>query len=112
MFITKIKVGSLEYDVYQVPQTEFPLTRGNIKVFGSTDYVDRTIHVLETLKQEQWQRVVIHELTHAFVWSFIPNTKVDEEFMADFIGIYGFDIFNALNEIESELDNIERRKTL
>lgn len=67
---------------------------------GMTDGRTHCIYLAEGLRGPLLERVLAHELVHAFMFSH--NIKIDldtEEFMADWVSLYGRDLIYKLDEI-------------
>lgn len=67
---------------------------------GVTDGKIRTIFICNKIRGELLDRVVRHELVHAFCYSY--GIKMDvktEEVVADFLSKYGDEIVSCANEI-------------
>lgn len=77
------------------------LTRsdGSITI-GMTEGDTRTIYLYEGLKGRLLDKVLAHELVHAFMFSYNINIDIEfEEYMADWISIYGRDLVYLLDDL-------------
>lgn len=71
---------------------------------GVTDFPQRTVYLSELLKGAFLRKVVAHELTHAFCFSYdIVLDIEEEERMADFIATYGEELIYLLDDIMSNI---------
>lgn len=67
---------------------------------GMTDWNTRTIYLASNLQGAFLERVLCHELCHCFCFSH--NIKMDiqqEEFLANWISLYGRDVIELLDEL-------------
>lgn len=72
---------------------------GSITV-GVTDFPKRTVYLSELLKGAFLRKVVAHELTHCFCFSYDIVLDIDEEErMADFIATYGEELIFLLDDV-------------
>jgi len=65
---------------------------------GLTEYVDGVIRIRKGMDRRITRSTVIHELTHAFMFSFGYTIK-GEEAMCDFFGSQGDDIIRMADSI-------------
>lgn len=68
---------------------------------GTTWYGHQKIYISDELSPACALRVIRHEVTHAYMWSTqisLPET-FDEEYICDFVAIYGPQILKASEEI-------------
>lgn len=62
---------------------------------GITDLDKQTIYLFSMLKGRMLRKVLIHELTHAFMFSYnFYLTIEEEEFVCSFLDTYGDEIIN------------------
>lgn len=62
---------------------------------GITDLDKQTIYLFSMLKGRMLRKVLIHELTHAFMFSYDFYLTIDEEeFVCSFLDTYGDEIIN------------------
>ena len=67
---------------------------------GVTDFPMRTVYLSELLKGAFLRKVVAHELTHCFCFSYDIVLDIDEEErMADFIATYGEELIFLLDDV-------------
>ena len=67
---------------------------------GMTDGRTHCIYIAEGLQGWLLEKVLAHELVHAFMFSH--DIKIDietEEFMADWVSVYGRDLIYKLDEV-------------
>ena len=71
---------------------------------GVTDFPKRTVYLSELLKGAFLRKVMAHELTHCFCFSYNIVLDIDEEErMADFIATYGEELIYLLDDIMSNI---------
>lgn len=67
---------------------------------GMTDGNTRTVYVADILTGRLLDKVIAHELTHCFMFSYNIEIDIDqEEFIADFIATYGRNLVYLLDDI-------------
>lgn len=67
---------------------------------GITDGLDCKIYIFNKLKGPLLKKVLIHELTHAYMFSYNYYLTLDEEeFVCSFIDTYGEEILNNTDYI-------------
>lgn len=67
---------------------------------GVTDTKTMCIYIYDKLSVEMNQKVLIHELVHAWIFSYGIYIPLDqEEFICSFIDTYGIDIMDKADEI-------------
>lgn len=61
---------------------------------GVCDNNKKTIYVCDSLLPTLEEKVIVHEITHAFCFEYGISIDLDtEEFLCDFVATYGRDIF-------------------
>ena len=71
---------------------------------GVTDFPKKTVYLSELLKGAFLRKVMAHELTHCFCFSYDIVLDIDEEErMADFIATYGEELIYLLDNIISNI---------
>lgn len=94
-------INGIQWDIVFVEQYNNNLRRsdGSITV-GVTDFPKRTVYLSELLKGAFLRKVVAHELTHCFCFSYDIVLDIDEEErMADFIATYGEELIFLLDDV-------------
>ena len=62
---------------------------------GVTDLNELTIYLFSGLKDELFRKVLIHEICHAFIFSYgFYLTLEEEEFVCSFVDTYASDILS------------------
>lgn len=65
---------------------------------GLTEYVEGVINIREGLNESVARSTVIHELVHAFIFSY-GHTIEGEEAMCDFFGVHADEIVELAEQI-------------
>lgn len=103
----KIKINAFTWDVQAVSREHEKLnTRGDYPCLGITYCGDLSIYIDKTLHKELFRSTVIHELLHAYTFSFGVHLFADEhneEPIADFVGSHLDQIYNHANQITNKL---------
>lgn len=74
---------------------------------GITDLDKRTIFLFSLLKGRMLRKVLIHELTHAFMFSYDFYLSIEEEeFICSFLSSYGDEIINDADCLINQCINI------
>ena len=98
-------INGIAWDIVIVNANSNDLRRsdGSITV-GVTDFPKRTVFLSELLKGAFLRRVLAHEITHCFCFSYDIHLDIDEEErMADFIATYGEELLYLLDDIMREI---------
>lgn len=67
---------------------------------GMTDGNTRTIYLYQGLRGRMLDKVLAHELVHAFQFSYNIRMDIDqEEFMADWVSRYGRELIYLLDDL-------------
>lgn len=70
------------------------------KTIGMTDGRDNIIYLYKGLRGRLLDKVLAHELVHAFMFSYNILIDIDqEEYIADWVSIYGRDLIYLLDDI-------------
>lgn len=87
-----VEINGLKWTVKKVESIE---SDDDDLILGQTKFVEQLVLIAENLSAEQEERILIHEFTHAYIFSFgIHTENLNEESMCDFIA------FNATNVIQ------------
>lgn len=69
---------------------------GNPHTLGRTYYDTLHIVINETIEPSNFHKVLIHELTHAFLYSYgFDQVKLNDEVMCDFISVHAENIIKV-----------------
>lgn len=98
----KFKANGLTWEVQSVQRDNEKLKLNGNECLGVTYYKDLQIFLDGSLQKELFRQTAIHELVHAFSFSFgvhlIANDKTEES-VCDFIGCHLDEIYTAANKI-------------
>ena len=98
-------INGISWDIVFTKPNNNNLRRsdGSLTV-GVTDFVDKTVYLSELLKGAFLRKVMAHELTHCFCFSYNIVLDIDEEErMADFIATYGEELIYLLDDVFSSI---------
>lgn len=97
----KFKIQRLEWDIKVVDPSKIEYE--DTQSLGETHYADLLIEIADTDNRSKMRSTIIHELTHAFRWTYGHVTSTDiagwpseevEEQIANTVEVYGEDIIN------------------
>lgn len=72
------------------------------KTVGMTNWLTRTIYLSSILSGPYLERVLCHELCHCFCFSYGIYINIQqEEFLANWVSIYGRDVIELLDALLS-----------
>lgn len=96
-----IKIKELVWCILQVKPDSPNLLIGTDKCFGVCDNYNRIIYIDESLEINAKKRTLKHELTHAFITTYLLERKDNytEEDLCELVSIYGEDIIKLCNKI-------------
>lgn len=98
----KFKANGLIWEVQSVQRDNEKLKVKGAECLGVTYYKDLQIFLDCTLPKELFRQTVIHELIHAFSFSFgvhlVANGKTEEP-VCDFMGSHLDEIYTTTNKI-------------
>lgn len=98
-----IKINGLTWGVICVPSNDKKLYYDKADCYGVTYFQEQEIYLDEELSVELFRQTVIHELVHAFLFSFGYHLECDmvEEAVCDFAGSHLDKIYKTANKIVS-----------
>lgn len=103
-----IKINDLKWQVRFADRDDERLVSDNTKCLGITYFNELQIFLSNDMPDELCKQTIIHELTHAFIFSYgIHLYTDDEEAVCDFVGAYLSKIYDLTNKI---IKNLKRRK--
>lgn len=94
-------INGIRWDIVFVNSNSLKLYRsdGSLTV-GVTDWGDRAVYLSNVLRGAFLEKVLCHELCHCFCFSYSIHMPLDEEeFMADWISIYGKELIYLLDDL-------------
>lgn len=107
----RFKIYNLDWDLFLVPESSTDI--GGIDCLGETDYIHQEIKINQTLSKSAMKRTLIHELTHAFRWTYgnvseseVLNTSSGEmeEIIANTVEVFGEDIIKLANKLMKHIE--------
>lgn len=103
-----IKINDLKWQVQFADRDNERLILDDDKCLGVTYFDELQIFLSNDMPDELCKQTIIHELTHAFIFSYgIHLHSDDEEGVCDFVGTYLSKIYDLTNKI---IENYKRRK--
>ena len=98
-------INSITWDIKFVePYSDYLRRSDGSLTVGVSDFPKRTVYLSELLKGAFLRKVMAHELTHCFCFSYNIVLDIDEEErMADFIATYGEELIYLLDDIMSNI---------
>lgn len=94
-------INGIKWSIKAVPISSPKLQRADgSATIGMTDGRTHCLYIAQGLRGGMLKKVLAHELTHAFMFSY--NIKIDieiEEFIADWVATYGEELIILLDEI-------------
>lgn len=94
-------INGILWKVEFVPGNSPELFRSDgSQTVGMTSWITKTIYLAKELHGAFLEKVLCHELCHVFCFSYgiIMNVQ-QEEFLANWISIYGRDVINLLDDL-------------
>lgn len=104
----KFKINNIEWEIKLESQEKIKLEYNeNIKghLLGICKVESSLILISNELVQEKLYKTAIHELTHSFLFEYLPahfDTEYDYEDIADIISTYGEEIISVANKFKEE----------
>lgn len=104
----KFEINGIRWKIEFVPITDRSLTRSDGSYsLAVCDGNKCTVYVSNRLRGAKLRRVVAHELCHCFCVSYNIYMPIEqEEYLADFISLYGTDIVYLLDVL---MDNFQKK---
>lgn len=100
-----MRIGDVWWDIRYVSPHDKRLMRsdGSYSV-GVTDSVEQTIYISDMLSGKFLEKVMCHEIVHAYIFSYgIYIPLEEEERIADFVASYGKDIMDITDSVIAEI---------
>lgn len=100
-----MRINGLSWMVLLVPPTHpILVTPRGTQALGACDKPTQTIYIDRTLTRTQLNEVLIHELTHAFMFSYaVDVSPKEEELVAKIVGEYGESILRKAKVVYNKL---------
>ena len=95
------QINGIQWTISRVPSgSTFLMRSDGSETVGVTDWNNRTIYLNKRLKGEFLRKVLAHELCHVFCFSYSIHMPIEqEEYMADWISLYGTDLVYLLDNL-------------
>lgn len=102
--IMRFQVNGIYWEVIFVNSISNDLRKDDGSIaLGVCDNNVKCIYISNALKGNLFQRVLIHELTHAWIFSYnFYLTFEEEEFICEFVSMYAKDILSKTDNLISE----------
>lgn len=100
----KFTLNRIDWEVLVVPPNDPHLCIDSGACYGVTDLRAQEIYIDGSLSKVVFKQTVIHELVHAFKWSYgiyFPTVDVDEV-ISDFMGAHLCTIYGLTKRIMKE----------
>ena len=98
------KINELEWTLDYQPRSVMDVYYKG--VLGVCILQTTTIVVNDELKGEHLKRVILHELIHAFFYSYARNNEnITEEDVAEFVEVHFHEIEKIINKLTKEKEN-------
>ena len=103
-------INGIAWKVLFVPGSSTELLRSDgSRTVGMTSWVTRTIYLAQELRGAFLEKVLCHELCHVFCFSYGIMIDIrQEEFLADWISLYGRDVIDTLDYLLSQIYKRDR----
>lgn len=112
----KIEINNLTWEIEFVERDSkfLKLDDPDLVNAGITDRHDLKIYIDQSLSDDMIQRTIIHELTHAFIFSYGYSDMMNEEEICKFIESHLISLYKLLGYVKSNLnsDSMEAHDSL
>lgn len=96
----KVRINDIEWNIVFTNNTEELQRSDGSVTFGVTDVNLLEIFIWSSLRGRMLRKVMIHELSHAFIFSYgYFLTLEEEEFLCSFIDTYAEDIIEYTDNV-------------
>nr|DAF92601.1 MAG TPA: PolyVal Metallopeptidase superfamily domain [Siphoviridae sp. ctNLX12] len=99
------KINNKTWEIVKISRQNPMLMRSDgSRTVGMTDRDTKRIYLADDLRGKFLDRVLCHELCHAFCLSYNVYMDIDtEEIVADFLATYGREVFEIADRLLIEL---------
>lgn len=88
---------------YVSPHSKILVRDDGVATIGVTDFNTLTVSIADNLYGALLRKVIIHELSHCFVFSYgLKWGRAEEERLCDFVATYGNDIISIADELTAD----------
>ena len=99
----RVEINNIEWDIIFTNNTDDLKRSDGSITFGVTDVNVLGIFIWSSLRGRMLRKVMLHELSHAFIFSYgYYLTLEEEEFLCSFIDTYAEDIISYTDSILTE----------
>lgn len=96
----KTTINNIEWEIVLTTDSEYLKRSDGSITLGVTDLNVTTIYLWKNLRGQLFRKVLIHELSHAFIFSYGFYLTIDEEeFLCSFIDTYAEDIIHEADSL-------------
>ena len=95
------EINGIEWDIVWVNPNSDNLRRSDGSITCAvTDWNDRCVYMSNALRGGFFRKVTAHELVHCFMFSYSIHIPIEEEeFIADWVSVYGEELISLLDKI-------------
>lgn len=99
-------INGIEWKIEFVRGASSKLMRSDSSTsLAVTDWNDRAIYVSDKPKNGYLRKILAHELFHCFCFSYNIHMPIEqEEYLADWISLYGADLIYLLDDLMANID--------
>lgn len=91
-------IWNISFEPTNSPKLKKPLGESSV---GVCDLKNHCIYINENAQGEFLKKILLHEITHAFIYSYgLSFDYLKEEYLADFIASYGEEILSIYKKIK------------
>ena len=110
----EVVINGLTWSIYYIAEEHFPDKKANLTYFGITYNMSLRIYINKEMHKDLLRRTIIHELTHAYGFSYGYNlNKCNEEDICRFVDSH-LDAIHAHTQVvmDAILNPVERCELL
>lgn len=99
-------INGIEWEIKFVRGASSKLMRSDGSIsLAVTDWNNRAIYVSDKPENGYLRKILAHELCHCFCFSYNIHMPIEqEEYLADWISLYGTDLIYLLDDLMSNID--------
>lgn len=106
-----IYINGIRWDIQNVGMSHHLMRSDGSYTIGMTDGITHTIYLYYKLRGALKDKVLAHELVHAFMFSYDIHIDIElEEYIADWVSIYGRDLIYLLDDIMSNIKETRQKE--
>lgn len=97
-------INGIKWDIIEVGMSSYLTRSDGSLTIGMTDGNSHTIYLYNKLNPYMKDKVLAHELVHAFMFSYDIHIDIEfEEYIADWVSRYGRDLIYLLDEFMQKI---------